>query len=140
MTVISITLPYELLARLDALVRERGYYSRSEAIRDAIRSMLAEAELAKVEGGLIAAVILVASDLMRKDVDSKLVEIRSEYEDIVTENLHQRIGNEYCIDVFLALGERKRIAAFVGRIRGTRGVRDVKVVFLPIKQPNPLLV
>lgn len=131
---ISITLPYELLVKLDGLVKERGYYSRSEAIRDAIRSLVTEAEVVKLESRVLAAVILVASELRRKDVDSRLVELRNEYEDIIAENLHQRVGNEYCVDVFLALGGRERITSFVSRVRGIKGVKDVKIVYLPIKE------
>ncbi|MEM2664285.1 MAG: ribbon-helix-helix protein, CopG family, partial [Candidatus Methanomethylicia archaeon] len=38
MTVVSITIPDELLSRFDEFIKTRGYYSRSEAFRDAIRS------------------------------------------------------------------------------------------------------
>jgi CopG family nickel-responsive transcriptional regulator len=137
MTVISITLPGELVKKVDELVKERGYYSRSEAFRDAIRSLIAEAELGRSETGTMAAVILIASDIRRRDVDVKLVELRNEFEDVIVENLHRHIENEYCIDVFLAQGEQKRISTFVGRVRGMRGVREVKSIFLPLKhQPK----
>lgn len=42
MPIVSLTLPEELLERFDELVRSRGYYSRSEAFRDAIRSLISE--------------------------------------------------------------------------------------------------
>ncbi len=118
---------------MDRLVKERGYYSRSEAFRDAVRSLVAEAEMERLEEGRLAAVILIASDLRRKDVDVKLVELRNEYEDVIVENLHRHVENEYCIDVFVAQGERRRISEFVGRVRGTRGIREVRSVFLPLK-------
>jgi len=133
MTVISITIPSELVKKVDRLVKERGYYSRSEAFRDAVRSLVAEAEMERLEEGRLAAVILIASDLRRKDVDVKLVELRNEYEDVIVENLHRHVENEYCIDVFVAQGERRRISEFVGRVRGTRGIREVRSVFLPLK-------
>ena len=133
MVVVSITIPPELLKKLDRLVEERGYYSRSEAFRDAVRSLVAEAEMERIEGGGMASVILIASDLRRKDVDLKLVELRNEYEDIIVENLHRHVENEYCIDIFVAQGEKSRISAFVGRVRGVRGIRDVRAIFLPLR-------
>jgi metal-responsive CopG/Arc/MetJ family transcriptional regulator len=47
MAVVSVTIPNELLRKFDEFMKTRGYYSRSEAFRDAIRSLMAEAELAK---------------------------------------------------------------------------------------------
>ncbi len=133
MTVVSITLPNDLIRRFDEFIRDRGYYSRSEAFRDAVRTLMAEAELGRLEAGKVATVILTACDIRRKDTDVRLVELRSDFEDIVVENLHRYIENEYCIDVFLAQGEHKRILDFLGRVRGTRGVQQVKTIFLPLK-------
>lgn len=129
----SITLPTDLIRQFDAFVEERGYYSRSEAFRDAIRTLMAEAELGKLEANQVATVILTACDIRRKDVDVRLVELRSDFEDIVAESLHRYIEDEYCIDVFLAQGEHKRILDFLGRVRGTRGVQQVKTIFLPLR-------
>lgn len=49
------------------------------------------------------------------------------------ENLHRYIETEYCIDVFLAQGEDKKILNFLGRVKGTRGVQQVKTIFLPLE-------
>lgn len=130
---VSITLPSELIKKFDAFIRERGYYSRSEAFRDAIRTLMTEAELGKLEAKKVAAVILTACDIRRKDIDVRLVELRSDFEDVVVENLHRYIENEYCVDVFLVQGEHKRILDFLGRVRGTRGVQQVKTIFLPLR-------
>ncbi|MEM1994463.1 MAG: CopG family ribbon-helix-helix protein [Nitrososphaerales archaeon] len=137
MTVVSITLPSELIKKFDAFIKERGYYSRSEAFRDAIRTLMAEAELGRLEATTVAAVILTACDIRRRDIDVRLVELRSDFEDIVVENLHRYIENEYCIDVFLAQGENKRVLDFIGRVRGIRGVQQVKTIFLPLKGHLP---
>lgn len=133
MTIVSITLPHELIDKFDEFIKERGYYSRSEAFRDAIRTLMAEMELGKLETNRVATVILTACDIRRKDIDVRLVELRSDFEDIVVEGLHRYIENEYCIDLFLAQGEHKRVLDFIGRIRGTRGVQQVKTIFLPLK-------
>lgn len=133
MTVVSITLPSKLIEEFDAFTKERGYYSRSEAFRDAIRTLMTEAELGKLEANKVAAVILTACDIRRKDIDVRLVELRSDFEDAVVENLHRYIEDEYCLDVFLVQGEHKRVLDFLGRVRGTRGVQQVKTIFLPLK-------
>lgn len=130
-----MTLPSELVRKFDEFVEERGYYSRSEAFRDAVRTLMGEAQSGELQNQNVATVILTAADIRRKDVDLRLVELRSDFEDIVIENLHRYIENEFCVDVFLAEGRHKRILDFLGRVRGTRGVQQVKAIFLPLKSP-----
>jgi CopG family nickel-responsive transcriptional regulator len=133
LTVISITLPDDLVKKFDGFVKERGYYSRSEAFRDAIRTLMTQADVDRLETKDEAAVILTAADIRRRDIDVRLVELRNEFEDVVVENLHRYIEKEYCVDVFLLQGGRTRILDFLGRVRGTRGVQQVETIFLPLR-------
>ena len=135
MTVVSITLPGELVTKFDAFVKERGYYSRSEAFRDAIRTIMDQSELGKLETTSEAAIVMTAADIRRRDIDVRLVELRNEFEDIVVENLHRYIEKEYCVDVFLLQGGHSKILDFLGRVRGTRGVQQVQTIFLPLFRP-----
>ena len=132
MTVVSITLPNELLIKFDEFMKTRGYYSRSEAFRDAIRSLMTETELAKTETGNVAATIMIICDYARKDVDLKMTEVRHEFDDVVIENVHRHIGEKYCLEIFIAEGSNERILDVVGRVRGMRGIQQVRAMFMPL--------
>lgn len=133
MTVISITLPSGLLGKFDEFIKARGYYSRSEAFRDAIRSLIAEAEVAKLETGTVAATMMITCEYARRDVDLRMSEVRHEFDDVVVENFHRHIDQQYCLEVFIAEGDYQRVLELIGRIRGMRGIQDVKATFLPLK-------
>ena len=132
MTVVSITLPGELLKKFDRFMKARGYYSRSEAFRDAIRNLIAETELAKMEKGKVAATIMITCDYACKDVDLRVTEVRHEFDDVVVENVHRHIGGKYCLEVFIAEGNNQRILDLIGRIRGMRDILQVKAIFMPL--------
>jgi len=132
MAVVSVTIPNELLRKFDEFMKTRGYYSRSEAFRDAIRSLMAEAELAKMETGNVAATIMITCDYARKDVDLKMTELRHEFDDVVIENVHRHIGEKYCLEIFIAEGNSNRILDLVGRVRGMRGIQQVKAMFMSL--------
>jgi len=132
MTVVSITLPSELLKKFDEFIKTRGYYSRSEAFRDAIRNLIAEAEVASFKGGRVATTIMITCDYARKDVDRRVSELRHEFDDVVIENVHRHIEEKYCLEIFIAEGTLKRILDLVGRIRGMRGILQVKALFMPL--------
>ena len=132
MTVVSITLPNELLKKFDEFMKTRGYYSRSEAFRDAIRSLIAESELGKIETGNVAATIMITCDYARRDVDLRMTEVRHEFDDVVVENVHRHIDDKYCLEIFIAQGKNERILDLIGRVRGMRGVQQVKAMFMSL--------
>jgi CopG family nickel-responsive transcriptional regulator len=132
MTVVSVTIPSDLLRKFDEFMKTRGYYSRSEAFRDAIRSLMAEADLVRMESGSVVATIMMTCEYARKDVDLKMTELRHEYDDVVIENVHRHIGEKYCLEIFIVEGNSNRILDLVGRIRGMRGIQQVKAMFMPL--------
>ncbi|MCC6018299.1 MAG: nickel-responsive transcriptional regulator NikR [archaeon YNP-LCB-003-016] len=132
MTVISITIPNDLLKKFDEYMKTRGYYSRSEAFRDAIRNLMAEAEIAKMEGGRVITTIMITYDYERRDVDMKLSEVRHEFDDIIIENIHRHIDHKYCLEMFIAEGENDKILKLIGRIRGMRGIQQVKSIIITL--------
>jgi len=132
MTVISITLPSELLSKFDDFMKTRGYYSRSEAFRDAVRNLISESELAKMETGVVAATIMITCDYERRDVDLRITEVRHEFDDVVIENVHRHIEDKYCLEIFIAQGKNERILDLIGTIRGMRGIQQVKAMFMSL--------
>jgi CopG family nickel-responsive transcriptional regulator len=132
MTVVSITLPSQLLRKFDEFVKTRGYYSRSEGFRDAVRNLIAEAEVVRLQEGSVATTIMIICDYARKDVDRHISEVRHEFDDVVVENVHRHIENRYCLEVFIAEGSHQRITDLISRIRGMRGILQVKALFMSL--------
>ncbi|WXG41196.1 MAG: nickel-responsive transcriptional regulator NikR [Candidatus Freyarchaeum deiterrae] len=129
---VSITLPEDLLEQFEKFMETRGYYSRSEAFRDAIRNLIAESEINKLGEKKSSATIMVTSEYKRSDVENRISEFRHEFNDIIIENIHRHIKDQYCLEILIAEGESKRLLDLMGRIRGIRGIQQVKAVFMPI--------
>ena len=132
MTVVSITLPADLLRKFDEFTESRGYYSRSEAFRDAVRALISESELAKLERGNVAAVVMTTCDYARKDVDLKMTELRHEFDDVVIENVHRHIDDKFCVEIFISQGKNDRILNLINRLRGMHGILQVRAMFMPL--------
>jgi CopG family nickel-responsive transcriptional regulator len=127
-----MSLTNDLLRKLDALIADRSYSSRSEAIRDAIRASLSEYELSRLDRGMVAATITIISEYVRRDVDERLMRLRHEYNDLVTGNMHIHLGRNYCLEVFIVQGAVEAVLNFVGRVRAIRGIQQVKYTVVPI--------
>jgi len=132
MPIVSMSLTNDLFRKLDALIADRSYSSRSEAIRDAIRASLSEYELSRLDRGMVAATITIISEYVRRDVDERLMRLRHEYNDLVTGNMHIHLGRNYCLEVFIAQGPVEAVLNFVGRVRAIRGIQQVKYTVVPI--------
>ena len=113
-------------------MQQKGYSSRSEAIRDAIRDLLSEFELNRFEKGKATATITVISELERRDVDERLTRLRHEHDEIVSSNMHIHLGKRYCLEVFITEGEAKEVLSFISRIRAMRGIQQVKYTIVPL--------
>lgn len=132
MPIVSISLSTNLLKKLAEFMQERGYSSRSEAIRDAIRDLLSEFSASRFETGKITATVTVISEHERHDVDERLMRLRHEHDEIVSGNMHIHLGKEYCLEVFITEGEAEKVLDFIGRIRAMRGIQQVKYTIEPL--------
>lgn len=134
MTVISLSLTPELLSKLDDFVRESGYSSRSEAIRIAVREALSEFTLQRLKREQVVATITAISDRERRDLNSRLMDLRHEFDDSIFGNMHLHIGKDYCVEIFILREEPERVLDFVSRVRAFRDIREVKYAMTPIEE------
>lgn len=134
MTVISLSLTPELLSKLDDFVRESGYSSRSEAIRIAVREALSEFTLQRLKREQVVATITVITDRERHDLNSRLMDLRHEFDESIFGNMHLHIGKDYCVEIFILREEPGRVLDFVSRVRAFRGIREVKYAMTPIEE------
>ena len=137
MVAVSITIPGNLLKKFDGFLKIRGYYSRSEAFRDALRSLMSEFELSEKESGRVAATIVATYEYSRKDVTTRLIRLTCESDDVVIESLHRHLGDHQCLSVFVAEGTVQRILSLAGRIRAMRGIEQVKATLIPMQERAP---
>jgi CopG family nickel-responsive transcriptional regulator len=113
-------------------MKERGYSSRSEAIRDALRGAISEYELNQFESGRITATITVILQHDRHDVDERLMRLRHENNEIISGNMHIHLGKKYCLEIFITEGDAQVVMNFIGKIRGMRSIQQVKFTMLPL--------
>lgn len=132
MPIVSISLTSDLLVKLDDIIKVRGFSSRSEAIRDAIRSSISEFELSRFEGGLVTSTITIISDHKQRGIDEQLMRIRHERDDLVSGNLHIHVGKICCLDIFITEGKATKVLDFISKIRAMRGLQQVAYTIVPL--------
>ncbi|MFQ3318162.1 MAG: CopG family nickel-responsive transcriptional regulator [Natronomonas sp.] len=132
MTVVSVSMPEALLERLDEFADEHGYTGRSEVVREASRDLLGEFEERKLEGRDLMGVVTVVFDHDTSSAEERMIEVRHEYEDTVVSNVHNHVGDHYCMELFVLEGQLEEVSAFVGKIRATTDVLSADYSVIPV--------
>ncbi|MFB6135956.1 MAG: CopG family ribbon-helix-helix protein [Halobacteriaceae archaeon] len=132
MTVVSVSMPDELLERIDDFADEHGYTGRSEVVREAARNLLGEFEDKQLEGRDLIALVTVVFNYETTTVEERLMQLRHEYEALVTSNVHNHVGSRYCMELFVLEGSLEEVSEFVGRIRATQDTLTVDYSVIPV--------
>lgn len=132
MTVISVSLTNDLLERLDTFVKESGYSSRSEAMRLAIRDVLNDYNLSKMQRGELLSTVTIISESDETTIHLGLSELRNGYDELIFGNMHLHTDGGYCIEIFLVKGPAEKILHFVNKSKTVRGVIEVNHTLTPM--------
>ncbi|WP_458206625.1 CopG family ribbon-helix-helix protein [Haladaptatus sp. NG-SE-30] len=138
MTVVSVSMPDELLERIDQFADEHGYTGRSEVVREASRNLLGEFEDRRLEDRKLMGIVTVLFDYETTNVEERMMQLRHEHEGLVKSNFHNHVGDHYCMELFVIEGTLDEISAFVGKIRATRDTLTVDYSVTPVDGFNPL--
>jgi CopG family nickel-responsive transcriptional regulator len=138
MTVVSVSMPDELLERIDAFADEHGYTGRSEVVREAARNLLGEFEDKQLEDRKLMGVVTVLFDYSSTDVEQRMMHLRHDYDDLVASNVHNHVGDHYCMELFILEGSMEDISTFVGKIRATQDTLSIDYSVMPVDRIDPL--
>jgi len=128
LTRIGISIPSDLLNKFDEIIEQRGYSSRSEGIRDAIRSYILHYEwMSNVEGERMG-IISSLYDHHKHGLSEELIAIQHRYMDIINSSMHLHIDKNLCIEIIIAKGDGKRIKKMTEDIMAQKGVEQVRLV------------
>jgi CopG family nickel-responsive transcriptional regulator len=124
---IGVSLPEKLLSRFDEIILKRGYSSRSEGIRDAIRNYIVHYEwMSDVQGERVGVITLVYAHSQRGLVDN-LTEIQHESGSIIQSSLHVHLDQENCLEVIVLRGEGQDVRKAAEKMMSLKGVKHVKL-------------
>ncbi|MFB6151180.1 MAG: CopG family ribbon-helix-helix protein [Haloarculaceae archaeon] len=138
MTVVSVSMPDELLERIDGFADEHGYTGRSEVVREAARKLMDEFEDKKLEDRELMGVVTVMFDYSSSAVEQRMMNLRHDYEGLVASNVHSHVGDHYCLELFVLEGELEDISTFVGKIRATQDTLSIDYSVMPVDRIGPM--
>jgi CopG family nickel-responsive transcriptional regulator len=128
MTIISLSIPDSLLQQIDQTMKEKGFVSRSEIARQALRLYLTEdLKIEDVEGEAVATVTLI----YRENADRRrLLDAQHVYGGLVSTFLHAHIHQGFCLEVIILKGQAVLIRKFVDNLKQNEQIIQTKISVL----------
>ena len=124
MSIISLSLPKELLEELDAILGEDRVASRSEIIRQAVRMYISEYDkLDKIKGNVVATVSVLYEPAEKND---ELFQLQHEFGDMINAYLHSHLTGGECLEVMVVKGSAKRLKSLIDGLKANKPVKQIK--------------
>ena len=124
----GISLPKDLLSPFDNLLHSKGYRSRSEAIRDLIRTALVEQEW-KDSDAEVAGTLTLVYDHHNHDLPIKLMDIQHDHHEVVVTTQHVHLDHHNCLEVLVLRGQARVIGSLADKLIACNGIKHG--VFVP---------
>ena len=123
----GVSLDSDLLDKFDVLCKEKSYQTRSEAIRDLIRSMLVQRQWENSDGEVAGTLTLVYDHHM-SGLAQKLTECQHDSHDVILSTMHVHLDHHNCLEVLVLKGSAESIKALGQKLISTKGVKHGHLV------------
>lgn len=125
MPIISVSLTDKNVEDLEALQKDLGFGGRSEAIRAAMRTLLAETSERRSMVGQVDGVLIMVNDACAS------VSIHDIYHDnhpLIKTHVHNHLGNHKCMNMMVLSGEAAEINELLDQMYRLEGIAYLKFI------------
>ncbi|TCL68426.1 nickel-responsive transcriptional regulator NikR [Rhizobium sp. BK251] len=128
---ITVTIDDDLLEVIDRISEQRGYASRSEALRDLVRDATTR-ELAAADGKTPCyATLTYVYEHETRDLSRRLTSSQHHHHDLSVSTLHVHVDNQDCLEVAVLKGSVAEVKSFADSVVTQRGVRFGNLHIIP---------
>jgi CopG family nickel-responsive transcriptional regulator len=137
---ISVSLPEELLLSLDAMVTERGFASRSQAVNDMLHQALTEHK-SRQGDEIMVGIVTLFYDNSVAGLQKQLADLQFQHINEVISSLHVHLAHNQTMEVVLVQGPAAQLQAIADAMITRRGIITGKMqliaALIPPVHPLP---
>ena len=123
----GVSIPDELLVKLDKLAKKKGYNNRSEVLRDLVRDRFVDEEWASGSAEVVGTVTL-AYNHHSHDLSDKLADLQHSHFKNIISTTHIHLDAHNCLEVLVVKGKSQKVKEIADQLIATKGVKHGKLV------------
>ena len=129
---ITISLDESLAEEFDALIHQRGYENRSEAIRDILREYIVAKRVSESRALNCVASVSFIYNHHERELAKRVNDLQHEHHDLTIASMHAHLDHDHCIETVLLRGKTGDVQACADKLLAERGIRHGAVNLIPV--------
>ncbi len=125
MPIISVSLTDKNVEDLESLQKDLGFGGRSEAIRAAMRTLLAETSERRSMVGQVDGVLIMVNDAC---ASGSIHDIYHDNHPLIKTHVHNHLGNHKCMNMMVLSGEAALINELIDQMHRLEGIAYLKFI------------
>ena len=129
----TISLDESLAEAFDELILQRGYATRSEAVRDILRSHLQESRGKADTKGYCVANLSYVYNHHERELAERLTAIQHEHHDLTVSTMHVHLDHDQCFETVMLKGTVAQVRQFAQDLTTETGVRHGQLNLVSVR-------
>jgi CopG family transcriptional regulator, nickel-responsive regulator len=130
---ITMSIDERLAHEFDALIAQRGYTSRSEAMRDLLRREVEAGRMTQDARAFCVASLSYVYNHHERDLAERLTEAQHAQHELVVAATHVHLDHEHCLETLILKGPTRAVRALSDRLQAERGVRHGQINVITVE-------
>ena len=123
----GVSIDRDLLENYDALIAERGYATRSEALRDLIRDALIQQKIEMQTDIRALGSLTLIYDHHARNLAQEMGAIQHDFHDNILSVMHLHVSHDDCLEIIALSGVVAQIVELANRLLSLKGIKNGKL-------------
>lgn len=123
----GVSIEQDLLENYDRLIAERGYATRSEALRDLIREALIQQKIEMNSETHALGSLTLVYDHHASNLLQEMTQIQHNFHELILSVMHLHVNHNDCLEVIALRGIVAEIVALANGLLSLKGIKNGKL-------------
>ena len=123
----GVSIDQDLLENYDRLINERGYATRSEALRDLIRDALIQQKIEMQSSIQALGSLTLVYDHHARNLTQEMGEIQHRFHDNILSVMHLHVSHDDCLEIIALRGIVLEIIELANSLLSLKGIKNGKL-------------
>lgn len=123
----GVSIEQDLLENYDRLIAERGYATRSEALRDLIREALIQQKIELQSETEALGSLTLVYDHHASNLLAAMTQIQHDYHELILSVMHIHVSHDDCMELIALRGAAAEIAELANGLLSLKGIKNGKL-------------
>ena len=125
MTIVSLSINEDLLHEMESMMKDLGYTGKSELIRAAVRTLIAEKKEHETITGPVSSILIASHN---EEAEEVVTSLKHQFERCVNVHLHSKQESGKCAEVFILKGDAKDVKRMLNEFQKNRKIDYAKLI------------